>query len=187
MVADVDSRDRGEPHVAERARGCAENGFEAEIDDDAPSIVSHGISPCHGAAMDVPGRRVAAALFGTEPQAMRAGLLPDSRQQFRGVMIDDEEITMSEKSYYESFSAQTESVINKIKALIHEGNVRRVIIQHQGRTVAEFPLTAGVVGAVLAPVLAAIGALVALLQDCTIQVERERPASEPEQRQAGVR
>jgi len=66
--------------------------------------------------------------------------------------------------------------------------VRRVIIQHQGRTVAEFPLTAGVVGAVLAPVVAAIGALVALLQDCTIQVERERPAGESaERREAGAR
>jgi hypothetical protein len=95
---------------------------------------------------------------------------------------------MGEKSYYETFSAQTESVISKIKALIHEGNVRRVIIQHEGRTVAEFPLTAGVVGAVLAPVLAAIGALVAVLQDCTIQVEREKPVAEqPDQRQAGVR
>jgi hypothetical protein len=95
---------------------------------------------------------------------------------------------MSEKSCYETFSAQTESVINKIKALIHEGNVRRVVVQHQGRTVAEFPLTAGVVGAVLAPILAAIGALVALLQDCTIQVERVTPASDqPESRQAGVR
>jgi hypothetical protein len=55
-----------------------------------------------------------------------------------------------------------------------------VIVQHEGRTVAEFPLTAGVVGAVLAPVLAAIGALVALLKDCTIQVERiESEASRP--------
>ena len=95
---------------------------------------------------------------------------------------------MTEKSYYETFSAQTESVINKIKELIREGNVRRVVIHHQGSTVAEFPLTAGVVGAVLAPVLAAIGALVALLQDCTIQVEREKPAAETaEKREAGVR
>jgi uncharacterized protein DUF4342 len=95
---------------------------------------------------------------------------------------------MAEKSYYETFSAQTESVINRIRALIHEGNVRRVVVQHQGRTVAEFPLTAGVVGAVLAPILAAIGALVALLQDCTIQVEREKPISEqPERREASVR
>ena len=81
---------------------------------------------------------------------------------------------MAGKTYWDSFKAEGESVIARIKALIHEGNVRRVVIQHDGRSVAEFPLTAGVVGAVLAPVLAAIGALVALLQDCTIQVERER-------------
>jgi hypothetical protein len=80
---------------------------------------------------------------------------------------------MTDKTTWESFKAESENVINKIKAIIREGNVRRVRIQHQGRTVAEFPLTAGVVGVVLAPVLAAIGALVALLQDCTIQVERE--------------
>jgi len=80
---------------------------------------------------------------------------------------------MNEKTYWDSFKAESENVIAKIKALIHEGNVRRVVIQHQGHSVAEFPLTAGVVGAVLAPVLAAIGALVALLQDCTIHVERE--------------
>ena len=80
----------------------------------------------------------------------------------------------------DSFKAESENVIRKIKALIHEGNVRRVVVEHEGRAVAEFPLTAGVVGAVLAPVLAAIGALVALLQDCTIRVEREsaEPARE---------
>jgi len=60
--------------------------------------------------------------------------------------------------------------------LAREGrsDVRRGIVQHEGRTVAEFPLTAGVVGAVLAPVVAAIAALVALLKDCTIRVEREQ-------------
>ena len=92
------------------------------------------------------------------------------------------------KTYWDSFKAESESVVAKIRALIHEGNVRRVVIQHQGRTVAEFPLTAGVVGAVLAPVLAAIGALVALLQDCTIQVERETPDADREQpRQTAAR
>ena len=75
---------------------------------------------------------------------------------------------------WESFKAEGENVAGKITALVHEGNVRCVVIQHQGRAVAEFPLTAGVVGAVLAPVLAAIGVLVALLQDCTIHVEREK-------------
>lgn len=73
---------------------------------------------------------------------------------------------------WESIKAEGNSIIEKLKQLIHEGNVRRIVIQHEGRTVAEFPLTAGVVGALLAPVLAAIGAVIALLKDCTIQVER---------------
>jgi hypothetical protein len=77
------------------------------------------------------------------------------------------------KTVWESFKTESENVVERLKQLIHEGNVRRVVIQHQGKSVAEFPLTAGVVGAVLAPVLAAIGAIVALLKDCTIQVERE--------------
>jgi len=77
------------------------------------------------------------------------------------------------KTIWESIKTEGENVVERLKQLIHEGNVSRVVIQHQGRTVAEFPLTAGVVGAVLAPVLAAIGAIVALLKDCTIQVERE--------------
>jgi len=79
---------------------------------------------------------------------------------------------MADRTYWESFKVESENVVNQVRNLIHEGNVRRVVIQHQGRTVAEFPLTAGILGVVLAPVLAAIGALVALLKDCTIQVER---------------
>ena len=76
---------------------------------------------------------------------------------------------MADKTCWESFKVESETVVDKVKNLIHEGNVRRVVVQHQGRTIAEFPLTAGVVGTVLAPVLAAVGALVALLKDCTIQ------------------
>jgi hypothetical protein len=73
---------------------------------------------------------------------------------------------------WKSFKAESATVAEKLKQLVHEGNVRRVIVEHDGRTVAEFPLTAGVVGAVLAPVAAGIGALVAALEDCTIHVER---------------
>jgi len=76
-------------------------------------------------------------------------------------------------SFWESFKADGFGVVDKLKELIHEGNVRRVVVEQDGRTVAEFPLTMGVVGAVLAPVFAAIAALVALLKDCTIKVERE--------------
>jgi hypothetical protein len=95
---------------------------------------------------------------------------------------------MTEKTFCESFKAETENALGQIKALIHEGNVRRVVIKHDGRTVAEFPLTAGVVGALLAPVLAAIGALVAVLQDCTIEVERTAPeATRDERPQAAAR
>jgi D-aminopeptidase len=83
---------------------------------------------------------------------------------------------MADKTSWESFKAEGANILEKLKELIHEGNVRRVVIQHNGRTVAEFPLTAGVVGAVLAPVVAAIGAIVALLKDCTIQVERTEPS-----------
>jgi hypothetical protein len=79
---------------------------------------------------------------------------------------------MSERSWWQSIKGEGENAVNGLRDLIREGNVRRVVVQHQGRTVAEFPLTAGVVGAVLAPVLAAVAALVALLKDCTIQVER---------------
>jgi hypothetical protein len=82
-------------------------------------------------------------------------------------------MVMAEKTYWESFKADGEAAVDKVKALIHEGNVRRIVVQHEGRTVAEFPLTAGIVGAVLAPVVAAVGALVALLKDCTIQIERD--------------
>ena len=83
---------------------------------------------------------------------------------------------MPDKTTWESFKAESGNIIEKLKDLIHEGNVRRVVVQHNGRTVAEFPLTAGVVGALLAPVVAAIGAIVALLKDCTIQVERSEPS-----------
>jgi len=87
---------------------------------------------------------------------------------------------MPEKTVWESLRTEGQSVLERLKELIHEGNVRRVIVQHQGRTVAEFPLTAGVVGVLLAPVLAAIGALVALLKDCTIQVEKAESAEKGE-------
>ena len=79
---------------------------------------------------------------------------------------------MTTKTFWETFKAEGENVVDKVKQIVHEGNVRRVVVKHDGRKVAEFPLTAGVVGAVLAPVLAAIGTLVALMKDCTIEIER---------------
>ena len=93
---------------------------------------------------------------------------------------------MNTKTFWESFKAESENVVEKVKELVHEGNVRRVIVKHEGRVVAEFPLTAGVVGVVLAPVLAAIGALVALMKDCTVEVERTRNQAKDVQTPVGV-
>ena len=93
---------------------------------------------------------------------------------------------MKTKTCWESFKAEGGNVVDKVKQIVHEGNVRRVVVKHDGRTVAEFPLTAGVVGAVLAPVLAAIGALVALTKDCTIEIERTRSESSPRNEQVPV-
>ena len=79
---------------------------------------------------------------------------------------------MSERRWWETIKAEGSEALDKVKKIIEEGNVRRVRIKQAGQVVAEFPLTVGVVGAVLAPVLAAIGALVALLAECSIEVER---------------
>ena len=84
---------------------------------------------------------------------------------------------MPERTVWETIRIQGSELLDKLKQVIHEGNARRVVIKQGDRVVAEFPLTAGVVGALLAPVLAAIGALVALLKDCSIEVEREVPGN----------
>jgi len=81
---------------------------------------------------------------------------------------------MSEgKVRIEEFRVGGEEVLAKIKELIHEGNVRRLSIKNEeGKTLIDIPLTLGVVGAVLAPQAAAIGAIAALVTDCTIVVEK---------------
>ena len=79
---------------------------------------------------------------------------------------------MPERTWWESIKVDGGELLDRVKMIVHQGNVRRIIIKQAGRSVAEFPLTVGVVGAVLAPMLAAIGALAALLTDCTIEVER---------------
>ncbi len=79
-----------------------------------------------------------------------------------------------ENTNNESFTAHGENLLKKVKELIEEGNVRKISIHDKdGKEIMSFPLTFGVVGAVIAPVLAAIGALAALIGDCTISVERE--------------
>lgn len=73
----------------------------------------------------------------------------------------------------DTFQVKGEDLIKKVNELINEGNIRNIsIIDKKGKTLIILPLTVGVVGAVLAPALAAIGAIAALVTDCTIKVER---------------
>ena len=79
------------------------------------------------------------------------------------------------KTFKESFTVNGEELLKKIKALIEEGNVRKISIHDKtGKEIMSFPLTIGVVGAVLLPVFAAVGAVAALIGECTISVEREK-------------
>jgi hypothetical protein len=78
----------------------------------------------------------------------------------------------------EEFKVSGEDVIATIKRIVAEGNARRIIIKREdGSTIVEFPLTIGAVGAILAPALAAVGAIAALVTKCTIVVERRDPPS----------
>ncbi len=73
----------------------------------------------------------------------------------------------------EEFRVSGEELLAKVKQLIHEGNIRRIIIKdREGKVLMEFPMTLGVVGLVLAPTLAAIGAIAALVTEATVIVEK---------------
>ncbi|HEX6128081.1 MAG TPA: DUF4342 domain-containing protein [Candidatus Limnocylindria bacterium] len=80
----------------------------------------------------------------------------------------------------EEIKIRGEELLAKVKELVHEGNVRRLIIKNEeGTTLIEVPLTVGVIGAVLLPVWAALGAIAALATDCTIVVERRSGPGDP--------
>jgi hypothetical protein len=79
----------------------------------------------------------------------------------------------SEKVRTEEFRVSGEELLARIKGLVHEGNIRRIVIKNkEGGTVMEIPLTMGVVGALLVPTLAAVGAIAALLTEATVVVEK---------------
>lgn len=82
---------------------------------------------------------------------------------------------------WETFKVQGDELLKRVKEIVREGNAQRVVVKQGSRTVMEFPVMVGVVGALAAPVLAAVGALAALLNECTIEVERE---SEPPPKRA---
>jgi hypothetical protein len=83
------------------------------------------------------------------------------------------EETKDGKSRFEEFRATGGEILDKMKEILHEGNVRRIILKDEkGRTFMEVPLTVGVVGAIVAPIMAAVGAIAALASNLTIVVEK---------------
>ena len=84
---------------------------------------------------------------------------------------------MNDQPRTQEFTLSGDEVIAKVKQLVNEGNIRRIIIKTEdGRTMLEVPLTLGVIGAALLPIFAAIGAAAALATRCTIVVERYGPS-----------
>jgi hypothetical protein len=101
-------------------------------------------------------------------------------------MQTEDRISEKPSTWIEEVTTTGEELVGRVKALVAEGNVRRVSIKHDGKTLAEFPLTLGVVGTLLAPQVAALGAIVALVTDCTIAVERAGASSEEDDGAAGA-
>jgi hypothetical protein len=87
---------------------------------------------------------------------------------------------MDRQTQWESIKVEGGQLLDQFRRLLHEGNVRRIVISRDGNPIVEFPLTLGVVGAALLPPLAAVGAIAALVTDCTIEVERDQPEGEAE-------
>ena len=80
---------------------------------------------------------------------------------------------VDEKTRTEELSISSEDLVSTVKNLVHQGNIRRItIVNKDGRTLLEIPMTLGVVGALLLPTLAALGAVAAIVTECRIVVER---------------
>lgn len=90
--------------------------------------------------------------------------------------MTEQQQSQQQRTWEETIRVEGGQLLDQVKKLINEGNVRRIVIKQGDRTVVEFPLTAGIAVVLIAPMLAAVGALAALLAECTIVVERSEPA-----------
>jgi hypothetical protein len=89
------------------------------------------------------------------------------------------------ENFSEEFKVKGEELVEKVKQLIHEGNVRRLIIKDEnGKVYLEIPVTFGVIGAIFAPVLAAVGAVAAMVANLKVEVVREEDPTAPEKKDA---
>ena len=85
---------------------------------------------------------------------------------------------MAEKTFWQTIETTGDQLVSSVHKIVEAGNVRRIRVRQKDKVVAEFPLTVGVIGTVIAPVLAAIGALTAVMTECTIDVEKVETAEE---------
>jgi non-ribosomal peptide synthetase component E (peptide arylation enzyme) len=89
------------------------------------------------------------------------------------------------KTWTETIRVEGGQLLDKVRELIHEGNVRQISIKQGDRVIVSLPLTLGVVAAVIAPMLAAVGAIAALVTDCSIEIERSETVREAEPGEPG--
>jgi soluble cytochrome b562 len=106
----------------------------------------------------------------------------EALERNQGILLDtlielDEKKETKETNWTEGFSVRSGEVIDKVKALLHEGNVNRISIKSEGRTLVEIPVTLGALGAVVLPQIAALGVLVAMFKRCSIEVVRNDGSS----------
>jgi hypothetical protein len=86
---------------------------------------------------------------------------------------------MSVKTVWERAKVEGKDVLEYVKKAVEQGNARRIVIKQKGNKIVEFPLSVGVVGAVFAPMLAAIGAIAALVSECSVEIEKVVPDVKP--------
>ena len=91
--------------------------------------------------------------------------------------MEEQQAAAAGSSARERFTVLGKDLVEKVRLLVHEGNIRRIIIRRQGKTILELPVTVAAIGVVLAPMLAAVGAVAAAVTHCDIEIERESQAA----------
>ncbi len=165
-----------------RERAARWSGVEAPEQADWETIgrrvdarARSGLGSWVGAAPDADWRTVAAT-YRTRISADLEKRFPKRPRPAQGEEGTVERTPSGGESVrWEEIKVRGSELLAEFERLVHEGNVRRVVIKQDSRVIAEFPLTVGVVGVLLAPALAAVGAIAALVADCTIAVERVAP------------
>lgn len=135
-----------------------------------------------GRTFDPSGYLLTGARWEVTDTGKETGMTVETQEETQGQAKDTAQARAGSR---EQVRLKGQEFVDKVRELVHEGNVRRIVIKNdEGHTVIEIPVTAGVVAAIAAPVVTAVGAIAALAKEWSIEVERrpEAPASpaEPE-------